>query len=73
MIASLLQRLPWVLVIGACLTIGLAPFRPPHVVEKLQMLVAGELSRPIDIADLAMHGAPWIVLLAKVLVVVLVR
>lgn len=50
----------------AALTLGLAPFVPaPHVWEKLQMLVAGTLVRPIDIADLAMHGLPWLVLFAK--------
>ena len=48
-----------------CATIGLAPFAPPHIWEKLVMLFAGTLSRPIDIFDFLMHGAPWIVLLAK--------
>ncbi len=38
--------------------LGLAPFAPmPHLVEKLGMLFHGELSRPIDIFDLFMHGA----------------
>lgn len=44
------------------LTLGLAPFTPPHVVEKLSMLAAGRLVRPIDQFDLVMHGAPWLVL-----------
>lgn len=45
----------------ACLTLGLAPFQPrPHVAEKLEMLVNNRLWAPIDIFDLAMHGAPWI-------------
>lgn len=48
-----------------CATIGLAPFAPPHIWEKLVMLFSGTLSRPIDIFDFLMHGAPWIVLLAK--------
>ena len=29
------------------------------------MLVAGDLVRPIDIFDLALHAAPWALLLAK--------
>jgi hypothetical protein len=29
------------------------------------MLAAGELSRPIDIFDLLMHAAPWVLLIAK--------
>ena len=63
-----LDRIPgWILLV-ACLTLGLAPFLPePHVVEKLRMLFAGELRRPIDIFDLLLHGAPWLLLLAKLL------
>ena len=52
--------------IVACLTLGLAPFFPePHIVEKLRMLFSGNLSRPIDIFDMLMHAAPFILLLAK--------
>ena len=47
----------------AALTLGLAPFVPePHIWEKLKMLMSGELSRPIDIFDFLMHGAPWVLL-----------
>ncbi|MDH5752345.1 MAG: hypothetical protein OEZ59_08010 [Deltaproteobacteria bacterium] len=46
-----------------CLTLGLAPFFPkPHIVEKLQMLFSGTLHRPIDIFDLLLHAAPFILL-----------
>jgi hypothetical protein len=63
---SMIDRLPWVLVILVCLTLGLAPFLPePHIVEKLRMLVKGTLSRPLDIFDLLLHAAPFLVLLAK--------
>ncbi|MFP4600498.1 MAG: RND transporter [Persicimonas sp.] len=62
---SWLQDLPWIYVIIACLTLGLAPFVPPHIVEKIGMLANGELTRPIDIFDLFFHGAPWLLLLAK--------
>ena len=62
---SLLDRLPWELVVVACLTIGLAPFAPPHIVEKLSMLAKGTLKRPIDWFDLLMHGTPWLILIAK--------
>jgi hypothetical protein len=49
-----------------CLTLGLAPFVPqPHVVEKLRMLFAGTLTRPIDVFDLLLHAAPWVLLAAK--------
>jgi len=46
--------------------LGLAPFTPePHLLEKLKMLIAGELVRPIDIFDLVLHGAPWVLLVLK--------
>ncbi len=61
----LLDKLPWTLLIIACLTLGLAPFAPPHIVEKLQMLFSGTLKRPIDWFDLAFHGLPWTLLLLK--------
>jgi hypothetical protein len=57
-----LSRLPLSLVLVVCLTYGLAPFAPPHVWEKLNMLVRGELIRPIDWFDLFAHGTPWILL-----------
>ena len=50
-----------------CATLGLAPYAPePHVVEKLRLLFQGNLSRAIDIFDLALHGAPWLILLVVV-------
>jgi hypothetical protein len=65
---SWLDRVPLGLLVVAALTLGLAPFVPePHVWEKLKMLAAGELSRPIDIFDLILHGAPWLLLLAKLI------
>jgi hypothetical protein len=50
------------------LMLGLAPFSPePHLWEKLKMLAAGTLSRPIDIFDLFMHGTPAVLLLIRLL------
>lgn len=55
------------LLIGAVL-LGGAPFTPePHVVEKLRMLAAGSLQRPIDIFDLCLHAALPVLLIAKML------
>ncbi len=63
---SFLDNIPMPTVIIAALLVGLAPFVPePHVLEKLRMLMAGELAKPIDIFDLVMHGAPWVLLFAK--------
>ena len=64
-----LLALPWGLVVLACLTLGLAPFSPPHLVEKLEMLAADTLHKPIDWFDLALHATPWLVLIAKGLAV----
>ena len=63
---ALIDRIPlWVLILAA-LTLGLAPFAPePHVWEKLRLLAAGELVRPIDIFDLILHAAPWLLLVLK--------
>lgn len=63
---ALIDRIPlWVLILAA-LTLGLAPFAPePHLWEKLRLLAAGELVRPIDIFDLVLHAAPWLLLALK--------
>jgi len=61
-----IQSLPVPLLIVLCLTLGLAPFVPePHIWEKLKMLAAGDLRKPIDIFDLLMHAAPFILLILR--------
>ena len=63
---AILDQLPWQILILVSLTSGLAPFFPePHIWEKLKMLFAGDLVRPIDIFDFLMHGAPFILLALK--------
>lgn len=66
-----LDTLPWGILIIGSLTLGLAPFVPePHLVEKLRMLVNGELKAAIDWFDLAMHGAFPLLLIVKLLATV---
>ena len=60
-----MDKLPWGILVILCLTLGLAPFKPPHVIEKLQMLIQGRLVRPMDWFDLLLHGTPWILLVLK--------
>ncbi len=60
-----IKELSWSMIAILCLTIGLAPFSPPHIYEKLQMLFSGQLSRPIDWFDLLLHGSPWVLALIK--------
>lgn len=60
---SWLDKIPFVTLVMISLLLGLAPFVPePHVWEKLKMLFDGNLSKPVDIFDLFMHGTPWILL-----------
>jgi hypothetical protein len=62
-----LDRVPLGILLVLALTLGLAPFVPePHIWEKLKMLSAGELRRPIDILDFFLHGTPWVLLGLKV-------
>ncbi|MFM1863810.1 MAG: hypothetical protein RLZ26_2332 [Pseudomonadota bacterium] len=63
---SLVDGLPLWLFALAALSLGLAPFFPePHIVEKLRMLFAGTLVRPIDIFDLLWHALPFGLLALK--------
>jgi len=56
--------LPMILLIAVLL--GFAPFFPePHIVEKVRMLMNGQLKRPIDIFDLFWHTWPFVLLVLK--------
>lgn len=61
----LLDQLSFAAVIFLCITLGLAPYNPPHLWEKLRMLAGGRLVRAIDWFDLFLHAAPWVLLLLK--------
>lgn len=61
-----IDRLPIPVLLVVALTLGLAPFLPePHVWEKFKLLASGELVRPIDIFDLILHAAPWLLLAVR--------
>ncbi len=63
---SWIDEIPLSVLVLACLLLGLAPFSPePHVWEKLKMLAGGTLVKPIDIFDLLLHGAPFVLLAVK--------
>ena len=54
--------------IPLALFLGLAPFYPqPHIVEKLRMLLAGTLKKPLDIFDLVWHTWPFVLLAYRIL------
>lgn len=59
----------YVVVLLACLTLGLAPFSPePHIVGKLRWVWGGAHGMgAMDWFDLLFHGTPWLVLIGMVL------
>ncbi len=71
---NLLDKVPLSLLVVLCLTLGLAPFSPePHLFEKLRLLINGALTRPMDMFDLLLHGAPWLLLIFKLIRTVYLR
>jgi len=63
-----LDSIPYSLLLPLAVVMALAPFVPePHLWEKLKMLAAGTLVRPIDIFDLFLHGTPLLLLVLKLL------
>lgn len=65
---KLIESIPLPIFIVLSLSLGLAPFFPePHLVEKIRMIMNGELSKPLDMFDLLLHGTPWVLLVLKLL------
>ena len=65
---SLLDRIPMLPLVVIAIFLAVAPISPqPHLVEKLLMLFAGNLIRPIDIFDLFLHSAGLILLFIKLI------
>ena len=65
---SMFDRIPLPLLAVLALAMGLAPFYPqPHLVQKVGMLLSGNLHRPVDIFDLFWHGLFPALLLVKLL------
>jgi len=63
---KLLDKIPYIIIIPLAVWMLLAPFRPmPHALEKLNMLLNGTLTRPVDIFDLFFHLFPALILLLK--------
>ena len=61
-----LDNVSLTLLLPVAVLLALLPFSPePHLWEKLKMLAAGTLVRPIDIFDLLMHGAPMVLVALK--------
>jgi len=63
-----LDKLPLIVILPLGVFLALAPFVPePHLWQKLKMLFAGTLTRPVDIFDLFLHGTPLVLLVLKLM------
>ena len=63
-----LDKLPLTVILAVAVFFALAPFVPePHLWQKLKMLFAGTLTRPIDIFDLFLHATPLLLLVLKLM------
>jgi hypothetical protein len=63
-----LDQIPLAALVVVAIGLGIAPVVPePHLIEKLRLLAQGNLTRPIDIFDLLLHGTPIVVLVLKLL------
>ncbi len=50
------------------LTLGLAPWAPPHIIGKVQWLMGGAVGMQfMDWFDLIMHGTPWVLLFGAII------
>ena len=64
----------WKLFLIASLTLGLAPFNPPHIWGKLQWLFGGNAfstengMKLEDWFDVLLHGLPWLLLLISIII-----
>ena len=62
-------RKNWSLFLIASLTLGLAPFNPPHIVGKIQWILGGNAflgehaMQGQDWFDVLLHGTPWVLLM----------
>ncbi|MCP4296036.1 MAG: RND transporter [Proteobacteria bacterium] len=63
-----LLEFPYKTLVPIAILLSLLPFFPePHLVEKVRMLVNGNLSKPIDIVDLLWHSWAPVLLAAKLI------
>ena len=62
----------WKLFLIASVTLGLAPFNPPHILGKIQWVLGGNAFHPEkgmqmqDWFDVVLHGSPWVLLLISI-------
>ncbi len=53
------------------MTLGLAPFNPPHILGKVKWVMGGAKGmQPMDWFDLLLHGLPWVFLLFTIVQII---
>ena len=63
----------WKLFLIASLTLGLAPFNPPHIIGKIRWIMGGKAFSGDDAMqlqdwfDVVLHGTPWILLIISII------
>ena len=61
-----LDKISLPILLAAAVFMALAPFTPePHIVQKYNMLMAGDLYRLIDLFDVAWHLLPSVLVAIK--------
>mgnify|MGYP005991205165 CR=1 FL=1 len=66
----------WKLFLLASLTLGLAPFNPPHIWGKLQWIIGGNAfsgksaMQFQDYFDVFLHGSPWLLLIISSILII---
>jgi len=66
----------WKLFLMASLTLGLAPFNPPHIWDKLKWIAGGgafsgeQPMQAMDWFDVLLHGTPWLLLILSGLLII---
>lgn len=69
---SLLKQ-NWKLFLIVSLTLGLAPFNPPHILGKIKWITGGnaflgnQAMKLTDWFDVFLHGTPWVLLLISIM------
>jgi hypothetical protein len=69
-------RKNWKLFLIASLTLGLAPFNPPHIWGKIQWILGGSAfssthaMQPMDWFDVLLHGSPWMLLIISSILII---
>ena len=64
----------WKLFLIASLTLGLAPFNPPHIWGKIQWFLGGNAfsgenaMQSQDWFDVILHGSPWVLLIISIII-----